>query len=268
MPPELLSRIFSYLLGQRDDIGACRQVCHSFKELSSLFLITYVVLARRLKTLKHLREVTEHSYFSRHVTELVWDASAYYPPWALNRDDYLAQCKRVQARFASQEVVGWKTRETTEWDNLEEWARLPDGDPAAWQAGQGTEVFLLPSTRASDLLHPDEQQKLDAEVERHSLDVETGFAEYRQLLLAQKRIDDSGVIKRVLAQTFAKMPKLRSVRITDFRSLAKESVKATMLAADASLARRLNQMTLARTRTSPTISVSWQNPRRVGGSSR
>ncbi|KAK5131136.1 hypothetical protein LTR08_001284 [Meristemomyces frigidus] len=92
LPPELLARVFSYLSGSCNDIATCRLVCYAFRELSSPFLITQVVFATRHKTIKKLREVAEHPYFRRYVTNLVWDASFFSPSIALDWERYSAEC--------------------------------------------------------------------------------------------------------------------------------------------------------------------------------
>ena len=62
LPSELLDRIFIYVSTSRDDIAACRLVSQAFKHLSSPYLITRVVFAKRLETTNHLREVaTPHT---------------------------------------------------------------------------------------------------------------------------------------------------------------------------------------------------------------
>lgn len=46
LPPELWTRIFSLMADRRDDIGACRLVSRAFRDLSSPFLMTSVVLSK------------------------------------------------------------------------------------------------------------------------------------------------------------------------------------------------------------------------------
>jgi hypothetical protein len=81
LPPELLGRIFEYLGEHRPDISSCRLVCKQFKQLSSPFLITKVVLARRLTEIAKAQEVAAHPYFSRHITTLIYDVS-YFDPYS------------------------------------------------------------------------------------------------------------------------------------------------------------------------------------------
>ena len=71
LPPELLGRIFEYLGEHRPDISACRRVCKVFKELSSPFLITKIVLARRLTEIEHLRVVDRRASFDRRLANRI-----------------------------------------------------------------------------------------------------------------------------------------------------------------------------------------------------
>ena len=73
---EMLDRIFSFL-SEDKQVGACRMACRLFKELSSPYLITRVVFARRLRTIARLNKIVEHDYFRRHVIELICDVSYY-----------------------------------------------------------------------------------------------------------------------------------------------------------------------------------------------
>jgi len=77
VPPELLARTFAFILAERKNISACRLVCGTFKVLSSPFLHTRIVLFQRMEVVINLHEVLHHPYFSRHITELVYDASMY-----------------------------------------------------------------------------------------------------------------------------------------------------------------------------------------------
>lgn len=118
LPPELLSRIFSYLSGDQNHISASRLVCWTFKKLSSPFLITRVVLAKRLDAIIRIREICEHPYFRRQVTELVWDSS-----WFNQLDDwseYVGDCRDAPRRFANPH---WRQAEQR---SLARWQRLDD----------------------------------------------------------------------------------------------------------------------------------------------
>lgn len=100
LPPELLTRVFAYLGAvERSDVSAARLVCRSFHQLSSPFLITTVTFAKRLDTVKRLREVLEHPYFSKHVTTLIWDASRYEGRVADDWNEYVERCNRAPRPF-------------------------------------------------------------------------------------------------------------------------------------------------------------------------
>ena len=99
LPPELLSRIFSLLARERQDIRACRLVSTAFRDLSSPFLITSVVFATRFATLDRLLEILEHSYFHKYVTDLIYDASVYERDLAVNYQGYRHLCSKLDLEF-------------------------------------------------------------------------------------------------------------------------------------------------------------------------
>jgi hypothetical protein len=96
LPAELLTRIFEYLGEHRPDVSACRLVNQRFKELSSPFLITKVVLAKRLREIAKVHEVACHPYFSRHVTALIYDVSYFDPYSASFYDNYVDDCESIE----------------------------------------------------------------------------------------------------------------------------------------------------------------------------
>lgn len=112
LPPELLTRVFAYLgAGARTDVSACRLVCHSFHELSSPFLITTVVFAKRLDAIRRLNEVLDHRYFSKHVTHMVWDASKYETRVAEDWNEYVERCGKSPRSFSDADWTTARTRD-------------------------------------------------------------------------------------------------------------------------------------------------------------
>ena len=105
LPPELLQRIFGFLSGRKSDIRACRRVCTSFRDHSSEFLVTRVAFARRRDTVESLRELLDHPYFHRHVTELVYDASRYQEDIAEDFEQYVAACEGHFESFGDKEAT-------------------------------------------------------------------------------------------------------------------------------------------------------------------
>ena len=127
LPPELLTRVFS-LIEEKTTIASCRLVCRDFRELSSPYLITRIVLAKRVDAISRLFDVLEHPYFRQHVTELLYDASYYDYDLANDperyayarersergiddydaderRDAYLAVWRRANAMFDGSESI-------------------------------------------------------------------------------------------------------------------------------------------------------------------
>ena len=72
LPVEMLDHIFSLLSKSRSDISSCRLTCRAFYWISSPYLLPSVVLADNLSVVHKTLQVMEHSYFHRHVTELIY----------------------------------------------------------------------------------------------------------------------------------------------------------------------------------------------------
>lgn len=89
LPPELSSRIFEFVsASSQKHIANCRLVSLEFRTICSPYLITTVVVANRLETLRKFVEVMEDPYFSKHVTHLIWDASWYEEDVAQRYETY------------------------------------------------------------------------------------------------------------------------------------------------------------------------------------
>ena len=117
---EMLDRIFSFLSDDKQAIGACRLACRSFKELSSPYLITRVVFARRLKTIARLNEIVEHDYFHKHVTELICDVSYYCENRATDWDTYYRECLNAPQLLRDAEWARRKEEEQIIWSEIEQ----------------------------------------------------------------------------------------------------------------------------------------------------
>ena len=117
---EMFDRIFSFLSDDKQAIGACRLACRSFKELSSPYLITRVVFARRLKTIARLNEIVEHDYFHKYVTELICDVSYYCERRATDWDTYCQECLNAPQLLRDAEWTQRKLEEQTIWSEIEQ----------------------------------------------------------------------------------------------------------------------------------------------------
>lgn len=95
LPPELSSWIFELVsAGSRRDVANSRLACRELHSICSPFLITTVVVANRLETLKLAMEVMQHPYFSKHVTHFLWDASWYEKDIALKVGEYQSRASQ------------------------------------------------------------------------------------------------------------------------------------------------------------------------------
>jgi hypothetical protein len=92
LPTELLDRTFSFLVQDKQTIANSRLVCTSFRELSTPYLLTRVVFARRVATLEKLIQVVENPTFRKHITELIYDASWYCRGIAADWPTYVDKC--------------------------------------------------------------------------------------------------------------------------------------------------------------------------------
>lgn len=94
LPAELTTQILEYAFaGRTRYAGNCRLVCQSLYNMSSPYLLSTVVVAERMDALRKLRKVMDHSYFSRHVTIMIWDASYYDKSCAT---DYAVYCRALE----------------------------------------------------------------------------------------------------------------------------------------------------------------------------
>ena len=100
LPAEVLNHIMSLLPTTEPchDIASCRLVCSQFRVISSPYLITRVVFAKRFREIEKLQWVVNHPYFSNTVTEFVYDVSTFEEVTAQTFSRYVFECEREQMR--------------------------------------------------------------------------------------------------------------------------------------------------------------------------
>lgn len=210
LPPELLSEVFA-LVRDQQDITRCRLVCREFHRLSSPFLLKRVVLAQRPDVLQKFCEVVEHPYFSKHVTDLLWDASLYTRDIASSFETYRQHWIEAPRTWsispydqAYQEDMAWC-------ESLSQ-----------YQPRAGAES--VPSDQASRL-----QSNDDSAIEGAALDDESNhllaamvhqsYANYHRLRTRQELCRDTAT--SYLRIAFEGLPKLRNVTCADYRALSR-----------------------------------------------
>jgi len=200
LPPELWARVFSYLADRRTDVAACRLTCRAFYELSSPFLITRVVFAKRLETILRLCEVVEHPYFRQHVTELVYDASTYFDDRGNTFGEYLMTCQDIDHRtFHADALDAGESADECMWQLIA--SKLLRGVDCA-------------ATR-SHSMHDEDHRSATG------LDCYVSFPKYRRRVNDQSRIERTSLPSRMMQRVLA-LPKLRSVVFADYRALARD----------------------------------------------
>lgn len=235
LPPELLDRIISLLSSERKDVSACRLVCQTFKELASPYLITRVLFAQRLDTVTKLEDVLKHPYFSRYVTEMVYDASLYDAGVADDWNEYVTRCEAAPRKFFDTDWAEGKRRTGRMWNRLAAYSDLKP--PLALTTRRG----LMASSNNPLLDGLTLEQQAEPEVVRYMLDEDVpgvhdhldaqvqrdifrsgchkGFAEYYERRETQDRMDDANLLRNMLPHILIQLPKLRTIHFTDFRGL-------------------------------------------------
>ena len=190
LPPELWIHIFSYLSSCREHIATCRCVCKDFASWSSEFLIQRVTFAKRFDRIQRLWEVLEHPYFSRCVTEFVYDASTYDESLATDFEDYEAACDGHTGRIFANHAA------FLEQERYAQFYRR-----------------VCPHRPASGNMRDSEFQ--------HEKGVHAGFLDYFRQWNEQKRIIDDGLDSDTVKQALLRLPNLRRIVFTDFREMAR-----------------------------------------------
>ncbi|EME38179.1 hypothetical protein DOTSEDRAFT_75990 [Dothistroma septosporum NZE10] len=204
LPSELLARIFAFL-PQRRDVSQARLVCKPFHELSSPFLITEVIFAPRLDTLKRCREVIDHPYFSRYVTHLIYDSSRYDEDLGTDWNSYVSRCHASPRDMIDED---WRRRQRDDKELLDELSnpsarghgRAPDADVEGDADAMGIERYY--------------EQVYRMGCQRHFPDY---YSRYKNQQALQQRHIPHSMIKRA----FTACPKLRNIVYTDHRGLAR-----------------------------------------------
>jgi hypothetical protein len=228
LPPELLARIFEYLSEDRRDISSCRLVNKTFKDSSSPYLITEVVFAKRLPEIAKLHEVACHPYFSRYVTNLVYDLSF----WKFNEVEmndptemmeYIAACEEAEEfnirHFLDEE---WARRVQAE---SEFYARVTDqkGEPSAGDAKAFLENYKPDPPPDTEVDGFSEALTNLNEVGGDSfrMGCYQSFPKYKRHAQIHEGLSEKGEYLQTLDRIVKKLPKLRAVTFTDYRGLAR-----------------------------------------------
>lgn len=200
LPDELWSSIFSRLSFFRDDIASCRLVCRQFKRLSSEYLITYAVVANRLPAYKKLDELIAHPIFSKHVTELLIDDSYYQQDLSQSPDAYIEACTMAYRRFRNVN---------------HSWEREEDENEAIFQSLENS-MFSHGATSKSSL---------ERITMRRARGEDQAYADswttYRTTRAWSEAANLSHFPEKAIKYALTKLPALRHISLTDFRSLCK-----------------------------------------------
>lgn len=228
LPAELLTRVFEYIGEHRPDVSSCRLVNRRFKELSSPFLITKVVLAKRLKEIAKLHEVACHPYFSRHVTGLIYDVSYFDPASACIYDNYVDDCESIEdsgvRRFLDED---WLRRARAESDFYASCINNR-GEPSAEAAAAFFERLESPLSENQAHALIDEASRdaiLATQGETANIADRMGarqsFPIYKRYYFVHQSLATTGEFAQIIKRAITKLPKLRHVHFTDYRELAR-----------------------------------------------
>lgn len=219
LPPELLSRIFSFINAPPaidiKSIASCRLVCRRFLELSSPYLITTVVIAERLPELKKLRQIMDHSYFHKHVTHLMWDASFYEYDLSPHPRRYAQRWRLVAGSTNSSEVEQTRWLDSADATELHRYDPRPhpleDAAPALEEVPGDTGASGEAPVRPIELND-------DAYEDLHAL---SGHSDYVRSCINQRSCRERGLALRYLHWAFTKLPRLAHVSFADWRALSR-----------------------------------------------
>jgi hypothetical protein len=204
LPPELLTNVFEALGKDCRSIQSCRLVCKVFHELSSHHLITRVVIAERFDSLRRLKWVMNHPFFSKYVTHLVWDASHFDRTLAYDLDAYKDAFMDSPGSWCTPRLEqSWR-------ENRRLLSRLLRYDPREKVSPLPGDEFLE-NDDDSDISEMDEYE--------HGRNL-VGFPEYHRRYDIQRTIRERELTSRYLRFAVAKLPQLRHIDYTDFRALS------------------------------------------------
>ncbi|GIZ47739.1 hypothetical protein CKM354_001082400 [Cercospora kikuchii] len=202
LPAELLTRIFSFL-STRADIASYRLVCRGFREHSSPFLITEVVYAARVETIARLFDIMEHPYFSKHVTSLLYDASFYDEEKVQNPAVYAELVRNSEETFSDDDISSMEDA------YIDLWCRMKENMPARIR-------HMMPTPDIEVILGDAFMGDRDPQAFYYQ-----GLYQYSLAWEAQCYIHESNLAKFLFELIFCKLPKLRHVRMGDWRNLAR-----------------------------------------------
>ncbi|PPJ55626.1 hypothetical protein CBER1_03692 [Cercospora berteroae] len=197
LPPELLSRIFSFL-DARADVASCRLTCHGFHEHSSPFLITQVVFAARIEAIARLFDVVDHPYFSKHVTRLLYDASFFDPDRAEDPQTYADLVRATFEHFSETDML------EMEESYLDLWRRIKKSAPE----------------HSKHMISVPQMQSIMPEKDPHAHYYQ-GLYRYSMAFEAQRFIHESDLPRHIFQSLFSKLPQLRHISMGDWRNLAR-----------------------------------------------
>ncbi|KFY02574.1 hypothetical protein O988_02073 [Pseudogymnoascus sp. VKM F-3808] len=86
MPPEILALIFSCLM--RKHIKTARQVCHTFDDIASPYLIDTAIAGSETETLKRLEAIAKHDRFRTAITTVIFSVCSLGCGYATVGDYY------------------------------------------------------------------------------------------------------------------------------------------------------------------------------------
>ena len=222
LPAELLDRIFSFLADTPAAIAASRLTCRDVHSLSSPYLITSVVFAKRLPVFSRLIAVLRHPYFRCYVTELIYDASAYSDEIADDWNRYVGACTWAPREFHDGENLAAQHAEKQTWCTFREYSDVP------LLEGTSSPSTTLDSSHADGGgSEPDSTSNFenfgnfDENDRAYAQGHDKGFPQYRSACRVQSVMETRRLVHNVLFEVLNKFPKLQCVVYTDYRGLIK-----------------------------------------------
>lgn len=214
LPEELLSRAFELLSSQNPliDIGNSRLVSRRFRNSSSPYLLTTVVIAERKEMLEKLREVIEQPYFSLHVTHLVWDASYFREDMTVDFGLFMEE--------QSNAMGCWNRPSLGDSDDFI--SKFSNYQPHKGDIGSKQDsIRPLPGDEPYDMTG------LEGVVSEYDAvefwQTSEGYAQYSRCYMDQHLMRREMLAWRYLHLAFRQFPKLRHLSYTDYRALSRHN---------------------------------------------
>ncbi|CVL07478.1 uncharacterized protein FMAN_14384 [Fusarium mangiferae] len=217
-PPELLKRIFNYLLYARDldeptsarvdDIRSLRLTCRRFCQLASPLLISELSVSMTEASLERLRNVSSHQligsgvrrlhvklpYYDRYMADNLTHF-AYFHIYGMGR-----HLSHLKAAITSPDSPLRPSYEVPAWVNAEV-LELGEEMISAWE-----------SIYTED---PDDPERDSDECIKYRNILRETHREYQLLFKAQQQMRENGVFLSSIASAMAKMPHADRLEITD-----------------------------------------------------